>query len=129
VEPPARQKRIRDLKATSYALNDLVVDNIDYNILAKIPRPSQTILLFILSENRAASQTRDHIIHGAEWVSWPAALHDIEPDRHRVGARSPDRFKGSANYLDADGHAENIPAATLKVMFDRGINPAAVPLD
>jgi hypothetical protein len=84
--------------------------------------------LFILSENRAPSQTRDYI-HGAEWVSWPAALHDIEPDRHRVGARSPDRLKGSANYLDADGHAENIPAATLKVMFDRGINPAAVPLD
>jgi hypothetical protein len=111
-----------------YVTNDLVFESHEHNILAKIPRPSQTILLFILSENRAASQTRDHIIHGAEWVSWPAALHDIEPDRHRVGARSPDRFKGSANYLDADGHAENIPAATLKVMFDRGINPAAVPL-
>lgn len=127
-EPPARQKRIRDMKATSYVMNDLVFDSFEHNSLLKLPKPSQTILLFTLSESRAPSVTRDHI-HGGEWGSWSAALNDIEPDRHRRGGRAPDRSKGSANYLYADGHVENKTARELKSMFDRGINPAAVPAD
>lgn len=127
-EPPTRQKRIREMRATSYLLNDLVMDSYEHNSLIKIPKPSQTLLLFILSESRAPSLTRDHI-HGDEWTTWTAALNDIEPDRHRSGARASNRLKGSANYLFADGHAENKQAAEFKALFDRGINPASVPLN
>ena len=81
------------------------------------------MLLFILSENRAPSVTRDHI-HGSEWSSWTGALNDIEPDRHRSGARAKDRTQGSANYLYADGSARNIPAKVFKSLFDKGVNPA-----
>ena len=112
--------------ATSYVLNDLVFDDYEFNRLLKIPCPSRTIHLFILSERRVPSTTRDHI-HGAEWTSWTAALNDIEPDRHRVGARAPDRMRGSANYLFADGHVENHAARDFKTIFDQGINPASVP--
>lgn len=126
-DPPKRQQQILKMGATSYVLNDLVFDDYAFNRLLKIPYPSRTILLFILSENRAPSMTRDHI-HGAEWTSWAAALNDIEPDRHRTGARAPDRMKGAANYLFADGHAENRSARDFKATFDKGINPASVPV-
>jgi prepilin-type N-terminal cleavage/methylation domain-containing protein/prepilin-type processing-associated H-X9-DG protein len=127
-DPSARQKRIRDMNATSYLLNDLVFDSADFNRLFKIPRPSKTLLLAICSESRAPSITRDHI-HGSEWRSYNAALSDIEADRHRIGSRAPNRLKGSANYLFADGHVENISAANFKRLFDQGINPAVVPTD
>lgn len=127
-DPPARQKRIRDMNATSYLLNDLVFDNADFNHLNKIPRPSKTLLLAICSESRAPSITRDHI-HGDEWTTYNAALNDIEADRHRSGGRAQNRLKGSANYLFADGHTENISAADFKLLFDKGINPAVVPTD
>ncbi len=125
-DPPKRQQQILKMGATSYVLNDLVFDDYEFNRLLKIPYPSRTILLFILSESRAPSTTRDHI-HGAEWTSWTAAINDIEPDRHRVGARAPDRMRGSANYLFADGHVENRAARDFKTIFDQGINPASVP--
>jgi len=38
-------------------------------------------------------------------------------------------MKGSANYLYADGHVENISAKAFKNIFDQGINPAAVPTE
>lgn len=124
----ARQERIRKMKATSYLMNDLVIDSPEYNRLSNIPSPERTILLFILSEDRAPSITRDHI-HGSQWTSWSAALSDIEPDRHRAGGRSSDRTKGSANYLYVDGHVENISADAFKALFKKGINPAAVPVN
>ena len=125
-DPPARQKKVFSMGATSYALNDLVFDSAEFNRPTNIPRPSATLVLAILSENRAPSTTRDHI-HGAEWTSFSAALSDIEADRHRNGARSPDRLKGSSNYLYADGSARNIPAADFKALFAGGNNPAEVP--
>lgn len=125
-DPPKRQQQILKMEATSYVLNDLVFDSFEYNRPTKIPFPARTILLSILSENRAPSITRDHI-HGAEWTSWAAILNDIEPDRHRSGARSSDRLRGSANYLYADGHVATITAQELKKISDSGVNPAAVP--
>jgi prepilin-type processing-associated H-X9-DG protein len=122
-DPPARQEAILRSKATSYVLNDLVFDDPNFNRLIALPQPSETMLLFILSENRAPSTTRDHI-HGAEWTRWPNALNDIEPDRHRRGDRAPDRLKGSANYLYADGSVRNLTARQFKSLFDQGINPA-----
>lgn len=125
-DSPQRQQAIRNLKATSYVVNDLVFDDSRYFRQVAIPFPSRTLLMGILSENRALSTTGDHI-HGAEWTSWKNALQDIEPDRHRQGARSSDRLDGSANYLFADGHVETITAKAFKKFFDEGINPAAVP--
>jgi len=127
-DEPRRQKRILDGGFTSYVLNDQVFDNYEHNSFLKIPRPTKTILLFILSMSRNPSATWDHV-HGGGWNSWAAATYDIEPDRHRAGARSADRMKGSANYLYADGHVENISAKAFKNIFDQGINPAAVPTE
>lgn len=125
-EPAKRKEIIRQRNSTSYVLNDLVFDSPVYHRPIRIPLPSRTLLLMVLSESRAPSTSRDHI-HGAEWTSWTAALNDIEPDRHRVGGRSSDRLKGKSNYLFADGHVASIPAKDFKNFFDRGINPAAVP--
>ena len=126
-DPPARRKRIRDMDATSYVLNDLVFDDARYHRPLLIPRRSETLLLTVLNEDRAPSATRDHI-HGGEWTSWLAALNDIEPDRHRSGSRTPDRLGGSSNYLYADGSARTLSASDFKAQFDQGINPAEVPL-
>lgn len=126
-DSPRRQAQIRRIRATSYLMNDLVVDSPEYNRISNIPRPEKTMLLFCLSDDRAPSLTRDHI-HGGGWSSWRAALNDIEPDRHRPGARSSKRTSGSANYMYVDGHVENIKAQELKSLFDQRINPAAVPL-
>ncbi|MGF1679582.1 MAG: type II secretion system protein [Candidatus Methylacidiphilales bacterium] len=120
-EPSARKERILRMGATSYLTNDLVFDDENHNAFLKLAHPSSTMLVFILSENRAPSQTRDHI-HGGEWLSWPAVLNDIEVDRHRLGARATDRLKGSSNYLFADGHVENIPASVIKERIVRGEN-------
>lgn len=127
-DPAKRKKRIIEQKATSYALNDLVFDDPTYYQTQRIPYRSRTLLAFILSEDRAPSRTNDHI-HGDEWLAWNFMLNDVEVDRHRTGARAQDRLKGSANYLFADGHVENISAAAFKDFFDRGINPAAVPTE
>lgn len=124
-DPAKRRKRIIEQRASSYALNDLIFDNPEYHQAYRIPNRSHTFMAFILSENRAASRTWDHV-HAEEWSAWNYALNDVEVDRHRVGARAEDRLKGSANYLFADGHVENIRAEEFKSFFDRGINPAEV---
>lgn len=128
-DPPARQQRILALKATSYALNELVFGSEDYGNIYRIPRPSQTLLAVILSESRAPSTSWDHV-HSSQWTSWVTMLNDVQADRHLTGPRPKfaiDRTKGSANYLYADGHVQNIPAATMKNTLDSGQNPAAVP--
>ncbi|MFV0338285.1 MAG: prepilin-type N-terminal cleavage/methylation domain-containing protein [Chthoniobacterales bacterium] len=125
-DPPKRQERIRKMNATSYSLNDLVFDDYQYNSFLKIPKPTKTLLLFIISEDRTPSQTRDHI-HGGQWNTWIEVLNDIEVDRHRMGGRASDRLSGSANYLYADGHVENISASDFKANLDKSINPAKVP--
>jgi prepilin-type processing-associated H-X9-DG protein len=117
-------------KATSYVLNDIVFDPGEfgerYNQVQRIPFPSRTALMFILSADRKPGKTWDHA-HCAEWTSWSAILADIEPDRHRSGGRAPNRLKGSSNYLYADGHVANLSAREIKEMADAGINPGAVP--
>ena len=80
------------------------------------------------SQRESSPQHHTDHIHGGEWTSWLAILNDIEPDRHRVGARSANRLKGTSNYLFADGHVENIRAADFKVRVEIGENPARVPV-
>lgn len=127
-----RRKRILENDGlTSYVLNDLIFDPEDgapaYNHLNRIPHPSRTMTLFVVSDDRAINRGWDHA-HCGDWTSWPAILADIEPDRHRAGARAPDRLKGSANYLFIDGHVETIEARDLKARVNSGQNPGAIPL-
>ena len=132
-DPPARRNAILALKtkpekATSYILNDLVFDSETYSRLLNIPFPSRTLLMGILTEDKAVSATWDHA-HAAEWTQWQFLCNDIEVDRHRSGVRAANRLKGSSNYLYADGHAANISASEMKRRIDSGINPGAVPTD
>lgn len=136
-DEPRRQQQILAGDFTSYVMNDALdpkgaLDEGDsFNRLPSIPFPSRTMLLFILAKSRTPARGWDHI-HHSSWTTWTAVLEDIEPDRHVTGTRSnlpSDRVKGSSNYLFADGHVENIPAATLKQKLDQGINPAAVPTE
>lgn len=115
-----RRKKILQMNATSYVLNDMVFDSEEYRRIQKIPRPSRTAIAFI--SNRAISRTWDHA-HCAQWTTWAALNEDIAPDRHRQGARATDRLKGSSNYLFADGHVQNTTALEMKRMLDSGEKP------
>jgi prepilin-type N-terminal cleavage/methylation domain-containing protein/prepilin-type processing-associated H-X9-DG protein len=126
-ESEERQESIRKSGATSYTVNDLVMDSPTYNNQFRIPQPSQTLLMFVLSEDRSPSLTRDHV-HGDDWSDWSAVLSDIEPDRHRTGERVSDRLSGSSTYLYVDGHVEVIEASDFKKQFNGGGNPAVPPL-
>jgi prepilin-type N-terminal cleavage/methylation domain-containing protein/prepilin-type processing-associated H-X9-DG protein len=118
---------------TSYIINDyLAASSLDpfgrelersYR-LETLPRPAETMLLFEISERYGPSIYADHT-HSRGWVlGWKEVLKDIEPDRHRTGAPAPDRTRGSANYLHADGHVQGIKASALKALIDKRINPA-----
>lgn len=76
--------------------------------------------------NHKSGLSADHT-HSDAWTSWGALLADIEPDRHRLGDRHQDRTSGSANYLFADGHVENIEAAVIKARTAAGGNVAKPP--
>lgn len=126
-----RKKRILETDGlTSYTLNDIVFDPEDgiapYNHVNLIPHPGRTMILFNASDDRRASRGWDHA-HCADWTTWFAVLADVEVDRHRRGERATDRMQGSANYLFADGHVENIEARELKRRVDSGENPGTVP--
>ncbi len=122
-----RKQYILKQKATSYVLNNLVFDDPAFNRLSNLPVPSATLSMFILSaDKKKPGPAHDHT-HSDGWLTWYAFLDDTEPDRHRTGVRAADRLKGSANYLYMDGHVENISAASMKKIFDKGINPAAIP--
>lgn len=131
--PERRRKILESEGLTSYVLNDQVFDPEEDaphrdNRLQNIPFPARTMLTFVVSDDRPVSRGWDHA-HCGGWTSWPAILADIEPDRHRVGARAKDRLRGSANYLYADGHVGNLAARELKEIVDSGVNPGAVPLE
>lgn len=131
-----RQKKILESDGlTSYVLNDLIFDSEEdpdlgtpaYNRVLSIPYPTRTIIMFNVSDDRAVNRGWDHA-HCGEWTSWYGMLADVEVDRHRVGERSKDRLKGSANYLFLDAHVENITAKDMKKILDSGVNPGAIPL-
>lgn len=115
-----RKKKILELNATSYLLNDVIFDSEEYRRLQGLPFPSRTAIMFI--SNRPVSRTWDHA-HCAQWTTWGALNQDLAPDRHRRGTRASDRLKGSANYLYADGHVQNIAASEMKRVLDTGEKP------
>jgi len=115
-----RRDRILKMNATSYLLNDVVFDPDEYGRMNRIADPARTAIMFI--SNRPVSKTWDHA-HCAEWNTWAAINQDIATDRHRAGARAPDRTNGSANYLYADGHTKSIRASEMKRMLGAGQKP------
>ncbi len=134
---PADPRGAERLKngGTSYTLNSFVFNSggFDadgnrlpaYNTVLALPRPAQTILAFIVAESKSRLSA-DHT-HSDAWTGWATLLADIEPDRHRLGSRDQSRTNGSANYLYADGHVENIDAAKVKALADAGENIARIP--
>lgn len=115
-------------KGTSFVMNEytstLALDPFgfpipganDFRKLDAIPRPSETITVFEISDGQGASTGQDHT-HSRNWLSgWTSVTGDIQPDRHGPSTGG-DHSAGSANYLYADTHVELRRAATFKAMI------------
>jgi prepilin-type N-terminal cleavage/methylation domain-containing protein/prepilin-type processing-associated H-X9-DG protein len=129
---PHANKRLTN-NGTSYIINEFLAvplvspfgEEIDKrHTLDSLPRPAETPMLFEAADSYGPNEYADHT-HSRGWfLGWKHVLGDIQPDRHRTGAQTADRTNGSANYLYADGHVENMKAARLKEQIDAGTNPA-----
>jgi prepilin-type processing-associated H-X9-DG protein/prepilin-type N-terminal cleavage/methylation domain-containing protein len=125
---PADPKRVERLthNASSYTLNEYTsVDLVDpfggmlesFRKLDNLLRPSETMTTFEISDAIGVSVYNDHT-HSRKWhLGWSNVLADIQPNRHG----------SSANYLFADGHVENIPAARLQQLIEATNNFARPP--
>lgn len=145
---PADPKGKRRLEAggTSYILNSFVfVPQVgpfgeplgnSMNNLRRISQPSKTFFAGNISDKQGVSVQSDHT-HSERWGgndladqrvsgNWDALCADIQPDRFTT-RRKADHTGGSANYLFADGHVENIAAAELKRRLLNGENIARPP--
>lgn len=135
---PADPKGRQRLKAggTSYTLNSFLFvpkyspfgELIEpaLNNFRRIPEPSRTYLAFNISDSTPVGPTNDHT-HSDRWTSWNAVTADIEPNRFRRGDSNADHTNGSANYLFADGHVENLDARDMKALIESGENFAEPP--
>jgi prepilin-type N-terminal cleavage/methylation domain-containing protein/prepilin-type processing-associated H-X9-DG protein len=127
--------------ASSYILNEYVaVDLLDgftggvvetFRNLNRWSSPSSTHTVFTCSDELEPNVFADHT-HSRGWVrkgagNWPGVIHDIAPDRHRVGGATTDHTRGVANYLFGDTHVDAIKANQFKLRIDRGENPARPP--
>ena len=98
------------------ATGELVPGEVVFDRLLTIPKPSRAILVFLGNTNKTTRHD-DHI-HVGVMRSWSGVRGEIWPDAFGGGAR--DGSRGSANYLFADGHVENIAAVALKQRVERG---------
>jgi len=127
-DPQAQAKR-QQTHATSYLMTErvkadafadengeLVPGEVVFDHLMRIPKPSRAILMFIGNTNKT-SRHDDHI-HVGVMGSWSGVRGEIWPDA--FGGGLGDGTRGSANYLFADGHVQNIAAATLKQRVESG---------
>ena len=127
-DPRAAQK-LRTSHATSYLLNErveadsfvdengeLVPGEAVFDRHLRIANPSRAIIMFLGNTNRTATGT-DHI-HSGLMRSWNGLRREIWPDA--FGGGSADGSTGSANYLFADGHVQNIAATTMKQRLEAG---------
>ena len=126
---PAAAQKLQSAHATSYLMNERVeadsfVDENGqpvpgeavFNRLVNITNPSRAIIMFIGNTNKTATGT-DHI-HSGVMKSWGGVRGEIWPDAFGGGAT--DGSAGSANYLFADGHVQNIAASALKERVESG---------
>jgi prepilin-type processing-associated H-X9-DG protein/prepilin-type N-terminal cleavage/methylation domain-containing protein len=135
---PADPKRRERLEAggSSYTLNSFLFvpkygpfgELIEpaLNNFLRIPEPERTYMAFNISDSAAVGASNDHT-HSDRWTDWNAVLADIEPNCFRLGNSNADHTNGSANYLFADGHVENIDARDMKALIDSGENFAEPP--
>lgn len=117
-------------RGTSYVLNSyLTVAQQDpfgrslggFTNLNQLPAPSSTPLAFVINFAKGVGYGNDHT-HSEGWDSWGRMLNDIQPDAFQGNWDSPDRTKGSANYLFVDGHVESIPAEKIHSWITSGHN-------
>ena len=126
---PAAAQKLQSAHATSYLMNErveadafvdengqLVPGEAVFNRLVNIPNPARAIIMFLGNTNKTATGT-DHI-HSGVMRSWGGVRSEIWPDAFGGGA--PDGTAGSANYLFADGHVQNIAAAAIKERVESG---------
>jgi prepilin-type N-terminal cleavage/methylation domain-containing protein/prepilin-type processing-associated H-X9-DG protein len=116
---PKGQQRLTN-SGTSYVLNEytslLPLDPFGNPIpnepsflkLDSIPHPSDTIIVFEISDRQGTGTGQDHT-HSRNWINgWNSVLDDIQPDRHA----------GTANYLYADDHVQSLKWQPLKARID-----------
>ena len=128
VDPLANSKR-QQAHATSYLMTERVKADsfadengepvpgeVVFDRLNNIPHPSRAILVFLGNTNKTTRHD-DHI-HVGVMRTWSGVRGEIWPDAFAGGSR--DGTRGSANYLFADGHVQNIAAATLKQRVESG---------
>ena len=95
---------------------ELVPGEAVFDRLVRIPHPSRAIIMFLGNTNKTSTGT-DHI-HSGVMKSWGGVRGEIWPDA--FGGGSPNGTAGSANYLFADGHVQNIAASALKERVESG---------
>ena len=130
---PERIKRM-ELSGTSYIFNDFLAtpspgagqDKRVKNNINTLNEPSGTSVLYEIADTYGPDIFADHAHARAGW-RWTMFVNDVQPDRHTMGNPSRDKLKGGANYVYADGHVENVKAATVKAEADRGVNIALPP--
>ena len=124
-DPKAEERR--KAKGTSYVLNEYIAVPLtdpfggvkeSFTNRNRLEHPARTITLFIGADSLDVGLSADHT-HSRNWKDWNRVLRDIQPDRHRGGAANADHTRGSANYLFADGHVEDIDAAEVKRRIDQ----------
>jgi prepilin-type N-terminal cleavage/methylation domain-containing protein/prepilin-type processing-associated H-X9-DG protein len=123
---PADKKREARLanRGTSYIMNEYTstpsLDPFGYpdpsqptwNKLSSIKRPTDTMLVFEISDSSGSGTAQDHT-HSRNWLNgWSSVIADIQPDRH--GA--------TANYLFADWHVAALKPGPLKKRIEAGDN-------
>lgn len=134
---PKGKQRLEE-NGTSYILNSFVfVPSIGpfgerreaFNNIRRIPYPASTFLAFNISDEQGVTVMSDHT-HSERWRgNWRRLCGEIEPDRHRTGKSNADHTNGTANYLFADGHVENIEAQRIRRWIDADVEFARVPLE
>lgn len=118
---------------TSYILNSSVfvppvdsfglLDGVAANNLLRMSNPTRVILAFNIADHGDSDHT-----HSYNWPgNWSAVTYDIQPDRFRRNGAASDHSKGTANYLYADGHVENLNAEYVRNEIISGNNIAALP--
>ena len=133
---PKGQQRL-DAGGTSYILNSfLTVEKTgpfgeplpgSYTKMIQVPRPEKTPLAFVVNFESGVGQNVDHT-HSDSWTGWGSVVKDIQVDAFLTGSANNNRTKGSSTYLFADGHVENLAAATVHGWITSGYNfadPAA----
>jgi prepilin-type N-terminal cleavage/methylation domain-containing protein len=137
---PKRQERLAN-GTTSYTMNEYIaVDAVNpfgqlsgpsYRNRYRLKRPAVTITTFVGADTLSAAVTSDHT-HSRLWflpapnVPWDTLRLDIQPDRY-TGHKAADNTNGSSLYLNADSHADNVRAKTVKAWADNGQDFAKPP--